>query len=271
LARLASPDIGGLPKQHIRSPERPLSPRLAQGRWLQASPRRIGVRPVPCRMGIRRGNHGASCLQSVLAEGGCSPQKPLRHRLSSRVGWPRRPCSSSLHRGTGVWQPPFGGMPWHTVPLRERAGDPSGDRRRLAPPRSSLLHRAALTGRAVLRRPPSVRLLSTGAPYAEAQGARPASGWNPLGGAGCVVARKTRVSAGCVQRPLRSTTSVPKVPLHRVSILHRGLSAAGFIGPPRSTGFGAARRFAAQVPVVKQPNGLLLHRASPSMRCPRAG
>jgi hypothetical protein len=38
LARLASPDIGGLPKQHIRSPKRPLSYRLAPGRWQGREP-----------------------------------------------------------------------------------------------------------------------------------------------------------------------------------------------------------------------------------------
>jgi hypothetical protein len=272
LARLASPDVGGLPKQRIRSPERPLSPRLAPGRWRADSP------PT---------NRGAACSVAAWAYGvettgprvysPCSRRAFALHR--SRIGIDYR-CVSAGRSGRAAARftadlvsgnrlsagcPGTQGRSTSAQEIHQETGDawPSG--------RSSLLHRATLTGRAVLRRPPSVRPLSTGAASAKAQGARPASGWNPLGGAGCVVARQTRVSAGCVSRSCAPRRRSERVPLHRASILHRGLSAAGFIGRRARRGSGAAHRFIAPVPVFKQPNGLLLHRASPSMRCPRAG
>jgi hypothetical protein len=219
LARPASPDNGVMPKHSIRNRGGPLSARLAPGRWGAGGLPTNRVLPVPCRMGIRRGNHGAFCFQSVLTEGGCSPQEAasatyiVAYRLSA-------PAVQQLASSQpGVRQPPFGSMPWHMGPLHECAG----------------------TSRSA------------------------GDAWHPagtlIGGAGCVVARQTRF------RLLSSETCTlhdvgPGVPLHRASILRRGLSAAGLIGPECSTVPGAAHRFIAQTPVVQATERLP---ASPSV------
>lgn len=123
--------------------------------------------------------------------------------------------------------------------------------------------------RAVFRRPRGVRRPSTGVAAADAAGRGPGP-VGPIRRCGCVVARQTRYRLlPCEAPALHDGWSW--CPLHRASVLPRGLSAVGLIRPPRSTDPGAARRFTAPVPVVQATERLLLHRASPSMRCPRAG
>jgi hypothetical protein len=99
----------------------------------------------------------------------------------------------------------------------------------------------------------------------------PGSRWTRFGGAGCVVARQTRVIGCCLAKRLCSTKVGPGC---RFNALR---SSAAAFRPPASSDLRAPRILAPRIASphrclsFKQPNGFLLHRASPSMRCPRAG
>jgi hypothetical protein len=198
LARLASPDTGAACRSSPSDlPERPsLGPACTGTVACRRPPDESGFRLFRCRMGIRRGNHGASCLISP-----CSRRAVALHRsrigIAYRCGFglPRRPCLARFI-ATGVGQPPFGGMPWHVVSLpRTRRGTSwsTGDAWLPAswrPASQSCPHLACPLSKAAWRKAALHRCR-----VRERTGRRPASGWDPLGSAGCVVARQTRFSA----------------------------------------------------------------------------
>jgi len=180
---------------------------------------------------------------------GALHRSPHRHRISLRIGLPRRPCCSSLHRGTGVWQPPFGRLPWHTVPLHECAGNQGYT--------GAAWHRVAT---ACFTGPPSPACHLSTAAWRKAtlhrcRGRR--CGRRRPGPVGTLPAVRgassldKRAFGCCLARPLRSTMTGPVCRFIARRSSTFGLSAAGLIGPPRSTEPGAAHRFTAQVPVVQ--------------------
>jgi hypothetical protein len=271
LARPASPVQASCRSSTSRIGEALSRPGLHRDGGVQAHIDESACSLLPCRMGIRRGNHGAFCFQSVLTEGGCSPQVAasassiVAYRLTApavlQLASSRDRCRTTAFRQADQA---------HSAAPRVRRG-PGEAGAGLASRRVGLLHRihphlasrlsTAAWRKAVLHRRRCRDCSRT----------LPGSRWTRFGGAGCVVARQTRVIGCCLAKRLCSTTVGPGC---RFTALR---SSAAAFRPPASSDLRAPRILAPRIASphrclsFKQPNGFLLHRASPSMRCPRAG
>jgi len=222
-------------------------------------------------MGIRRGNHGAFCFQSVLTEGGCSPQVAASasligaYRLSAsavlQLASSRDRCRTTAFRQVVQAR--------SAAPRVRREPGEAGDG--LPPRRDGLFHRA---------RPHLACRLSTTAWRKAALHRRHCRGCSrtksgipldPFSAVRGASSLDRHVIGCCLAKRLCSTTVGPgfRFTAHR--------SSAAAFRPTASSDLRAPRIPAPRIAsphrclLFKQPNGALLHRASPSMRCPRRG
>jgi len=102
----------------------PPSSRVYSGRW-HKHPARLTSGQDTFRTAWAYGPEATDGLvsQSVLTEGLALHRRPVRHRLSLRIGKPLRAVQPLASSRTGVWQPPCGKLPWHTISLHERAAN----------------------------------------------------------------------------------------------------------------------------------------------------
>jgi hypothetical protein len=146
LTRPASPDhtVRHEAVRHHLVRGGPPSSRVYSG-WWHEQPARLASRQDTFQTAWAYGSKATDGLvsQSVLTEKLALHRMPFRHRISLRIGKPLGAVQQLASSRIGVWQPPCGRLPRHTISLHERA--------------ASRLGRPGLPG-PVLRRPASWNL-----------------------------------------------------------------------------------------------------------------